>query len=371
MKHHILLQPLLLVTLAVIGCNQLKGPTGPEGPQGPPGTDGLTDPNVQPKVIWTFPPNESEGPYPGFFTDGISYIRVRFNKIMDINTLIKAVTLSSPTTSARIDTNFIYTLDGSAFFFYVTDTTYPYYYGYRWKVNEQYTLTIDTTAKDINGNTLRPVFNLVFKPEPYFRVLSIYPKDGATNVNIYTSVELRFNSPVRTNIFASILSNLTNGEWRIDPWGYHDSSYVYFYNFSSLQYGTTYSIVVNTNARDRYDNQLGQQFSASFTTAPPPPLQVTYTYPYNGQMFVSRSTSIEVDFNTSLDTSTVRNAFSINPTVAGDIYFPFWSPSYFSFYPSSQLAANQTYAVTIDTTIRSVDGRKLSSPYTFSFTTGQ
>lgn len=351
----------LIIVLSCLCCFQCKQV---EGPTGPPGSEGLTDPSIQPKVIWTLPANGSEGPYT---YDPYTYrIIVRFNKIMNVQTVLKAARLTSPTTNVRIDTIYSFTLDGITFWFYPTDTT-SYYYGYRWKVGEQYTLSIDQSAKDINGNSLTQS-NIVFKPEPYFRVVQVSPPNGANNVPISTSIYIYFNSPVRSTIVQSILSNLSGGSWQIDS--YDSSSISYYPSYPGLSYNTTYNIVINTTARDKYGNQLPRQFTSSFTTQAAPPLQVTNIYPYNGQTNVSRYTSIEVDFNTSIDTSTVRAAFSISPAVTGYFYYYYYPINYFIFSPQAQLAANQLYSVTIDTTLRSLDGRRLASPYTFSFTTG-
>jgi len=344
----------VLITVLWSACKEVQGPTGP------PGSESLTDPAVQPKVFYTYPPANTQGPYDAFFYNN-SQIQVRFNKIMDRVSVGRAVNLSSPHTTVRIDTGNIYSVGGDEFGIYVYDPLSSYY-SYRWKVGETYSFTIASSAKDINGNSLLPAYAMTFAPEPYFRIRSVYPSDGATNVSLSSSIDLYFNGPVDTSIFSKItISPSVPGQWE-----YNDSTQIYYsYYLSPLKANTTYTIAVSANARDKYGNQLPQRFTSSFTTAP---FQVTSTYPSNGSINVPLFNSIEVDFNSPIDTGTVRSAFKLTPTTSG--YFSMYDgSSYFTFYPTNELLADTTYSVTVDTSLRSKSGDKLLAPYTFSFAT--
>ena len=124
-------------------------------------------------------------------------------------------------------------------------------------------------------------------------------------------------------------------------------------------------MTVNTTAHDKYGNYLSQQYMSSFTTSP---FRVSGTYPQNGRTDVSLSTSISVAFTSRIDTGSVRSAFQITPATSGSFYLYDGNTS-FEFYPSGGLLADTMYTVTIDTSVRSKDGTKLSSPYVFSFRT--
>jgi hypothetical protein len=280
---------------------------------------------------------------------------------MDVMTVLRAVSIMSPGTGIYIDTSNSYFMDGATFYFYPRDSTSNYYY--KWQISKQYTLTISTSAKDVNGNNLSQPCSLTFKPEPYFRVVYVSPNDGSTNVAPANHIYLEFNSPVTSNIFSSIqLSPLTNGQWSVYS---SDSLEIGFEPSINLNIATTYTIVVNTTAQDRYGNQLGRQFTSSFTTAP---FQVSYTSPSNGVTGVSTYSSISIQFNAIIDTGSVLSAFSM-PGVSGS-FSMYDGSQYFYFNPYPNLATNTTYSVTISTAMRAKGGAYLATPYTFSFTTG-
>src|SRR5205809_3808149 len=118
----------LIACCITMSCRGPEGPAGPTGAQGGGGIESLTDPSIQPRVMYTYPPPNSVGPY-DFVT---SQLYVRFNKIMDQSTMRRAVTLSSPGTTVRIDTNSIFSIGGDLFYIYPAGTYYPY----RWRVSE-------------------------------------------------------------------------------------------------------------------------------------------------------------------------------------------------------------------------------------------
>src|SRR6516225_1288152 len=96
--------------------------TGPEGPEGPPGNgvDGLVDPSIQPRVLGTFPPMNSVGPY----DQQLPYLRadVRFNKIMDRGSVRHALHFMSIGSTVKADTSSIYSLGDDLYYFYPSDS---------------------------------------------------------------------------------------------------------------------------------------------------------------------------------------------------------------------------------------------------------
>ncbi|MEK9138540.1 MAG: hypothetical protein AAB393_15560, partial [Bacteroidota bacterium] len=76
-----LIRPFVLILLLSLSCT---GPVGPQGPAGAGGNESLTDPSIQPRIIYTSPSNNSQGPYlsnPNLMDYG--NVVLRFNKIMD------------------------------------------------------------------------------------------------------------------------------------------------------------------------------------------------------------------------------------------------------------------------------------------------
>jgi hypothetical protein len=101
---------------------------------------------------------------------------------------------------------------------------------------------------------------------------------------------------------------------------------------------------------------------------------VTSSTPASGATGVSRSTTATATFSRSMDASSLTTS-SFTLKGPGGVAVPS-TVSYngttkvATLTPSSALAANTTYTVQLDTTVRGADGMTLASPVTWSFTTG-
>ena len=106
-------------------------------------------------------------------------------------------------------------------------------------------------------------------------------------------------------------------------------------------------------------------------------VRITSTYPSANALDVPAYKDIVVQFNSSMDSASVVQAFSLTPAASGTFS---WSENYSTlrFHPDSLLQFNTVYNITIDSTARDeVGGRSLSgadtgtsaSPFHLSFTT--
>ncbi len=328
--------------------------------------DLLNDPSVQPEVIYTYPPQNSTGPYDNFS----STITIRFNKLMDLTSLQHGVHISSSLGDVKPDTARVSSSTGDVASIspIAANAAAPF----SWKVNQTYSLQIESSAKDINGNSLNPAFTMTFKPEPNFRVKSMTPSPGSVNVSARALIRLQFNSPVDTSVFSMLtIDPPLSGSWLYSTSGSSilqlDSTSVFFlYSGAGMMLGTSYTVSVNSSAHDKSGNRLTGEFNASFTTVP---FGITNTFPGNGNTNVQlRQKGFSVSLNDGVDTSTVRESFQINPQIPG--LFSFSSDLKEFFYsPLTELGANTTYTVTIDTTLRSQSGINLFQAFEYSFTT--
>ena len=92
-----------------------------------------------------------------------------------------------------------------------------------------------------------------------------------------------------------------------------------------------------------------------YTASPAAELQVTGTSPFNSQNNVYVGTSISVEFNTNVNMSTVNSTsfivFGAGDQVAGS--YSYNSSTYtVTFTPTSNLAYNSAYAVTLTSAIK-------------------
>jgi hypothetical protein len=363
-----------IVSLVGLSC---RGPQGPAGVGG----DTLTDPRVQPAVVFTLPSSQSTGPYNDLFSPGESYnphFVVRFNKYMKRESLFKKLRMvgfDQPVTVALLYTIRIIPFSISSesgndvyddlFLFTIYDSlSYrtPYY-----RIGQNYTVYVDGGIEDINGNVFAGGYNFSFTPEPFFRISRAYPENGSTNIGpVYQQPVLYFNSPVDSSILAAVnISPSVAGRWETAE--YMDSTRIHFMfdQNSSLQNGTMYTMTVGSTARDKYGNQLPAPFSSSFSTIP---FQVSSTYPSDGETRVNPQNPIVVYTTAFLDTSTIRSAFSTSPTIEGTFSIAQGSSS-FAFYPLGGMTPSTTYGVSISTNLKSKYGTSLAAAKTFSFTT--
>ncbi|HLF15280.1 MAG TPA: Ig-like domain-containing protein [Bacteroidota bacterium] len=357
---------LALVLMSIFGC---------EGPEGPPtdGTEALSDPAVIPEVIYTYPPANSIGPYPdltGWYCDGsgcgnVTQLQVRFNKYMDPSSVRTSIHLASPSDRLFVDSTRVVLAGNDIVMVRPVERVYsgsPFLF----LVGESYRLTVDSAARDMNGNNLRAPFTMTFVPEPEFRVKSIDPRDGQVEVTRGTSLTIALNSRVDSGFFSHV---------RIDPpidgrWGvYYDSSTVRFRPSPSENGwlpGTMFTVSVDTAAADIFGNRLRERFVSRFTTQA---FRVISSTPAPGSVGFEPYNDVALIFNDAVDTSTVKSALRIDPP--GQVTF-----SYTSYYPelvrvraTPQFEPSTHYTITVDTTLRSMRGMALETSYILPFTT--
>lgn len=240
-----------------------RGDEGPAGPAGRDAIDLLTDPSIQPKIIFTSPPPNSMGPYEDFTYQ----LAVRFNKIMDRSSLRRSIRLSTPAGNLFVDTSSVRSLGGDIFSLNAVDSAgRTYGTNPRWEIARVCTLAVSTGAADINGNHPGSAYSMTFEPEPFFRVKQVYPANGAANLSQFTNVVLTFNSPVDSSVIPSLsIAPPVAGGWH--PLYGGDSTTVSFSPDSVFATGTIYTISVEMTARDVFLDSLRNRFSSTFSTA--------------------------------------------------------------------------------------------------------
>src|SRR5687768_7429879 len=112
------------------------------------------------------------------------------------------------------------------------------------------------------------------------------------------------------------------------------------------------------------NNPFGSGTSSTDRTAP----TVVSTVPANLGTQVGLTGPITVTFSEAMSMSSMTaGAFTFSPTVAGTLSY---TGNTATFTPTTQLAQNTTYTVTVGTGVRDRAGNGLAAPYTWTFTTG-
>jgi len=347
----------------------------------------LTDPAIMPQVIFTFPAPNAVGPFEDIFNSGDGYYYphfiIQFNKLINDGVFVVQFpggTGENPSASGSIGGAI--TIEGfdeptvvRLFDFYGPEYSdifafrvYPetgYYPPIPFEVDHTYTVTVDTSLEDINGNHLMTPYRFSFSPEPFFRVVGVFPTDGVTDLPTTQSyIDISFNSTITPPLLSLIqVQPQIQGTWQIDM----DSSRAFLYPYSFFDFNTTYSITLSQDAEDRFGNSLTGGFQSTFSTSP---FEVKSSSPQDGDMDVSPGAFISAQFTGYVDTATIRSSFAITPNNAGE--FTIYSDgSGFAFYPLNGLLVSTTHSITLSPSLTAWNGTTLSPPTSWSFTTEQ
>ena len=240
--------------------------------------------------------------------------------------------------------------------------------------DKEYKVTIGTTAKDTAGNFLRFPFEFSFKT-----VQSYSTQNGIITDPVHGDIEvspLDYSYSGITVTFPRRMNNSSvESSTHITPpmsttFLWPEENILRIYTGGPFLSDTTITVSINKSAKDKDGTELGQDFSFSFRTAA---LNVSNTSPSNGQLFVTPTSPLYINFNNYVTLSSARIAISISPAVGGSFnyggYYPYEQLDQIVFTPASSLNANTKYTVTISTDITDMFGNKMKEPYSFSFVT--
>jgi hypothetical protein len=241
-----------------------------------------------------------------------------------------------------------------------------------------FTIRIAAGYQDVAGNRA-PVgldaweFRTVGAPV----VVRSTPADGASGVLLDGKLELVFDRLMDT---ASVEAAV-----RVEPsapvaatWS---GSVVTFDFGKGLRFGTTYTVTIEATAADTGGTELGRPFVTHFSTAVAG-LDLTTVVPADGVAGISVASPIAIAFDSPIDPVTARGALHVTPSVNGEISVvtlpddggPNGAPSApaaIVFQPSSSLAPNTTYTVTLDPIVARLDDPTIvAAGRTWAFTTG-
>ncbi|HTK82127.1 MAG TPA: Ig-like domain-containing protein [Bacteroidota bacterium] len=333
--------------------------------------DGITDgsqpnyldPSIQPVVLYTYPTTGTVGPFLSLYAPGTNYDRpafyAQFNKAMISKNFVPpcywCFGFSRP---VRISA--VYDGPATILFFYIyqlNGVTRNLY-----EIGHSYTITLDSTLQDVNGNPLSRPFTFTYTPEPYFRVTSSDPADGGVFQYYMPSYNITFNSLINAGILDNIhISPAIDGHWSIN----YDSLGVRFSPTQSLKPATAYTIQVDGNAMDVDHHLIGTPFTARLSTEA---MKIVSTDAFPNFQYLSGSSMASlVAFRCTypVDTSSALSAITVSPPVP----ITFVNGERPGFFAANDFAPSTTYQVTISTNLRAYDGTHLASPVSYSFTT--
>lgn len=256
-----------------------------------------------------------------------------------------------------------------------TITTYSKITSFSYKVAQKdsytdttYNVTLSTLAEDTAGNHLRFPLEFSFstvQSSSTINGIQTNPSHG----DIY--VDLIANSGINITFPRNMDQTSTENATHIIP----DTDIIFIwpqrnqltiYTGGAFLADTTYVVTIDSTALDLDGAKMGNDFSFSFSTAS---VGINYTYPNNGELFVSLSNNIRLTFNTYMVKSSVKEAFDITPNVSGTLSWYYDSKTVLEFMPYGSFKSNTKYTVTIGTEAHDIFGTHMKEPYVFSFIT--
>jgi Bacterial Ig-like domain len=240
--------------------------------------------------------------------------------------------------------------------------------------DKEYKVIIGTSAKDTAGNFLRFPFKFSFKTVQSYTTyngIMTDPVHGDIDVSpldySYSGITITF--PRRMDKpSVEALTHITPPMNIIFLWP--DENVLRIYTGGPFLSDTTISVSIDKAAKGKDGVEIGQDFGFSFRTAA---LNVSSTTPSNGQLFVTPTAPIQVNFNNYVTLSSAMTNILISPQASGTFkfgdYYPYERMNQIEFVPSSPLKSNTKYTVTVLTMITDMYGKNMKSPYTFSFVT--
>ncbi len=349
--------------------------------------DSLRDPSVMPKIVFTNPVNGSTGPFNNpdpTQSSKSSRITIQLNKLINI------LDLNSSTVTLR--SNNVINPIMFADFVYTSGNGYQYQDPYvrniliytvqdKYLAGRTYTLTIDTTLADVHGNRLSKPYSISFVPEPSFRVYNVSPTGNTVEADSYypsdysSKISVMFNSKLDSSILNKFtITPPVPGNWSLSNNYYNDSTMVIFNQLIPFTYNTKYTVSVSGTSTDANDLMIKSPYQFSFTTVPFSVQLNSYSIGQGPGGF-NVMNNLGFQFNGPVDTSTVRSAIVVTPSIAYTLSF-YTNRSIYQYsgvrvnFNEQQFLPNTTYTITVKPNVKSMMGDGMKDQYTYSYTTG-
>lgn len=198
------------------------------------------------------------------------------------------------------------------------------------------------------------------------------PANGATGVALLTAVEVTFNASVDPGSVTEATFQLLRDGAPVAASRSSDGATIRLVPGAPLAPSATYAVSVGADLMSTGGARLGSVFVAGFTTANAV-LGISSTVPADGAVNVAVDGVITVNFNGTLDASTVTpSSFQLKDGSGQDVGGELGvSGAVLTFDPlhSAWLADDTSFTITMTEAIRDVAGRPLSGGRTLGFRT--
>jgi len=257
--------------------------------------------------------------------------------------------------------------------------------------SSNYVINVKKVVQDSAGNSMSADFTSTFSTGGGLdstspMVSAVFPGNGATDIPLTQKGIILIFSEVLDPL--SITKNsiqIQNSKSEIVNGSFSRySNTIVFYPTSDLKNALVYTIKVNKEIKDLAGNSLEQDSTSTFSTTsylsssstPPPTFTMSSVSSNltNGQTGINPSGNITLNFPEAIDPSSLNGSNITLVDSAGNVITGTFALTNNNlsvvFDPSVELSPNTTYTISVLAGIETLSGRRLSSNFTLSFTTG-
>jgi|GEM_PF-1204290 len=252
-----------------------------------------------------------------------------------------------------------------------SDRTLTITFGDALDANRTYNVVVSTLAADIFGNRLSGANSFLFtvgsSTAPSVTVFT--PYSGATDVATSTKLNMVFDRSMDASSVKNSLSIIPlPPSTPVFSWS-SDTSTLELSFLASLNFETTYQVIVSTGARDLNKVTLTREFNTAFTTELSPRVVTGSEFPLSGAVNIATSTAVFLTFSKDMDKTSTNAAFALcsqGESIAGTIS---WLGRTMTFLPSKFLFPNRSYTSVVAATARDLRGNTLQQAWNSTFQT--
>ncbi len=297
-----------------------------------------------------------------------SRISAAFTKAIDASTITTAsFTVTAPGNVA---------VSGNVAF---SGTTAIFTPGANLAASTLYTATLSTVVRDLSGNALAAAYIWTFTTGSSTdttapSVTSSSIANGATGVATNVKIGVFFSEAMDPTSINTASFTLSSGTNSVAGTVSYTGGAAFFSPAAALTASSAYTATITTAAKDLAGNGLISNFTLNFITGAGAQLTVPTvlsTDPASGAGGIGTSKQITVTFNETMGPASITpSAFTVLASgvthLTGTVAY---GGTTATFTPTGGLAQNTVYMVTVSG-VRDLAGTTLSSPYSWSFTTG-
>jgi hypothetical protein len=299
-----------------------------------------------------------------------SAISITFNEAMDPSTITTSTLMV--TGPGEVPVPGTVTYSGTTAVFHPTSALAP---------DTEYAATITTGAKDLAGNSLVSDYTWTFTTGAFAdttapTVDSTSPANGATGVATNSAISAAFSEAMDPATITSLTFTLTGpGSTPVAGTVTYSGTTAAFQPTSALAPNTEYTATITTGVFDLAGNSLASNFVWTFTTgasADTTAPTVDSTSPVDDATGVVTNSAISATFSEAMDPSTITTStFTLTgPGTTPVVGAVNYSDTTAVFQPTTELAYDTEYTVTVTTGVEDLAGNSLASNYVWTFKTG-